>query len=91
MQNIHRYFLYIAVFIIGILGYDAWKALWFTDAATGHVSFGIGLGTLVLTANVVLLSGYTSAATPCVTWRADSWTGCLSRPSARRPTTVPVA
>jgi hypothetical protein len=59
MQNIHRYFLYLAVFIIGILAYDAWKALWFTDAATGHVSFGIGLGTLVLTANVVLLSGYT--------------------------------
>ena len=59
MQNIHRYFLYLAVFIIGILAYDAWKALWFTDATTGHVSFGIGLGTLVLTANVVLLSGYT--------------------------------
>jgi hypothetical protein len=34
-----------------------WKALWFTDA-TGAVSFGIGVGTIVLAVNVVLLSGY---------------------------------
>ena len=36
-----------------------WKALWFTDPATGATSFGIGVGTLVLAANVVLLGGYT--------------------------------
>src|SRR4030081_2494093 len=59
MQNIHRYFLYIAVFFVACLAYDVWKALWFEDAATGRVSFGIGLGTLVLAANVVLLGGYT--------------------------------
>ena len=41
-----------------ILAYDVWKALWFTDPATGAESFGIGVGTLVLAANVVLLSGY---------------------------------
>jgi hypothetical protein len=38
---------------------DVYKALWFTDAATGQKSFGIGLGTLVLTVNVILLGGYT--------------------------------
>jgi hypothetical protein len=41
-----------------ILAYDVWKALWFTDA-TGVVSFGIGVGTLVLAVNVVLLACYT--------------------------------
>ena len=58
LQNIHRYFLYL-VFIIWIfLVQDAWKALWFTDAATGETTFGIGVGTLVLILNVVLLGGY---------------------------------
>ena len=46
------------MFILLILAFDAWKALWFTDPANGTVSFGIGVGTLVLAANVLLLSGY---------------------------------
>jgi hypothetical protein len=45
------------VFLL-ILAHDVWKALWFADPATGQVSFGIGLGTLVLAVNTVLLSGY---------------------------------
>jgi hypothetical protein len=36
-----------------------WQALWFTDAATGEKSFGLGIGTFVLAINVVLLGGYT--------------------------------
>jgi hypothetical protein len=52
-QNIHRYFLYLAVIFIVLLAHDVWKALWFD----GH--FGIGVGTLVLAANVTLLSCYT--------------------------------
>jgi hypothetical protein len=59
MQNVHRYFLYVALAFIVILASDVWKALWFTDAATGKVSFGIGVGTIVLAINVVLLGGYT--------------------------------
>jgi hypothetical protein len=58
LQNIHRYFLYLALPFLGFLSYDVWKALWFADPVTGRVSFGIGLGTLVLAANVVLLGGY---------------------------------
>jgi len=59
MQNIHRYFMYIALLFIVFLSIDVWKALWFTDAGTGNKSFGIGVGTLVLAVNVVFLGGYT--------------------------------
>jgi len=59
LQNVHRYFLYLALFFIVILLYDVWTAFWFVDAATGRATFGIGVGTLVLAANVVLLGGYT--------------------------------
>jgi len=59
LQNIHRYFLYIAFIFLVILAHDAWNALWFRDPATGQTHFGIGVGTLVLTLNVVLLSCYT--------------------------------
>lgn len=58
IQNIHRYFLYLALIFILILGHDAWKAMWFADA-TGTEHFGIAVGTIVLTVNVVLLAGYT--------------------------------
>jgi hypothetical protein len=46
------------VAVLAVLFYDAWKAFWFADPATGRAQFGIGAGSLVLTANVVLLSGY---------------------------------
>lgn len=59
LQNVHRYFMYIALLFIVLLAIDVYKALWFTNPATNTVSFGIGLGTLVLATNVVLLSGYT--------------------------------
>jgi hypothetical protein len=59
MQNIHRYFMYIALAFIVFLSIDVWKALWFINPATGVKSFGLGVGTLVLALNVVLLGGYT--------------------------------
>jgi hypothetical protein len=58
-QNVHRYFLYLALAFLVVLSYDVWKALWFVDAATGRASFGAGVGTLVLLVNVILLGGYT--------------------------------
>jgi hypothetical protein len=58
MQNIHRYFLYFALIFIVVLAFDAWKGMWF-DNGTGGEEFGIGVGTLVLTINVILLGGYT--------------------------------
>jgi hypothetical protein len=59
LQNVHRYFLYLAIIFLFILSYDVWLAMWFTDPTTGGTEFGIGIGTLVLAANVVLLSSYT--------------------------------
>ncbi len=57
IQNVHRYFLYLALIFLVFLSLDVWNALWFTGA-DGQVAFGIGVGTLVLAINVVLLGGY---------------------------------
>jgi hypothetical protein len=59
LQNVHRYFLYVALIFIVLLLLDAWRGMWFANPTTGRVSFGIGVGTLVLLANVILLGGYT--------------------------------
>ncbi len=59
LQNVHRYFLYLGLFFIVLLTIDAIKSYWFTDAATGASGFGIGVGSLVLTVNVILLASYT--------------------------------
>jgi hypothetical protein len=53
LQNIHRYFLYLALIFIVILSYDAILATQFSDG------FGIGVGTIVMAVNVILLGGYT--------------------------------
>jgi hypothetical protein len=58
LQNLHRYMLYIAIVFIGFLAHDVYKGLWF-DGAAGTQEFGVGVGTLVLLINVVLLGGYT--------------------------------
>ena len=31
LQNVHRYFLYLALIFMFILAYDAWNAMWFAD------------------------------------------------------------
>ncbi len=66
IQNIHRYFFYVAMIFIVLLAIDAWNALWFDEhwhgralMGDGGVGFGIGIGTLVLTINVILLASYT--------------------------------
>ena len=58
LQNVHRYFLYIALPFLLILAYDVYHALWFSNGR-GGTRFGIGVGTLVLAANVILLASYT--------------------------------
>ena len=59
LQNVHRYFLYAAVIFLFILAYDAYKAFWFTDGITGARHFGIGVGSLIMVANVTFLTLYT--------------------------------
>ena len=66
-QNLHRLFIYPALALIVILSYDAiisfiWPVngvLPTGEMAPGAREFGIGVGSLVLTANTILLAGFT--------------------------------
>jgi hypothetical protein len=53
LQNFHRYLLLASFIFLIILWMDAIKAFFFDDG------FGIGVGSLVMLVNVILLSGYT--------------------------------
>ena len=59
VQNAHRYFFYVACVVSVLNTYDAIVAL---HSPTG---FGLGLGNLVLLANVVLLWAYTLSCHSC--------------------------
>ena len=58
MQNIHRYFLYVAVAFIALLSWDAFASLLHYNA-DGTRSFGFSVGSLVLFLNPIFLSLYT--------------------------------
>jgi len=58
-QNLHRYAFYLAVLFIVILTYDAVLAFRFANG------FGIGVGTVVMGGNVVMLAGYTFSCHSC--------------------------
>src|SRR5713226_274008 len=53
LQNLHRYFLYLAILFLCFLWYDAIKAFFFDG------KFGVGVGTLLMLANICLLTLYT--------------------------------
>jgi hypothetical protein len=59
LQNVHRYFLYLGLLFIVILLADAVSSFRFTDAS-GVTQFGIGVGSLLLTVNALLLAAYTT-------------------------------
>ncbi|MGH7814138.1 MAG: succinate dehydrogenase [Candidatus Binataceae bacterium] len=67
LQNAHRYFMYIALCFLPILSLDVYEAMWFTDRS-GVEHFGIGIGTIVLAVNVVLLAGYTLGCHSLRSW-----------------------
>ena len=52
-QNLHRYFMYLALIFVFILSYDAVLSFIFDDG------FGIGVGSLVLTLNAIFLASFT--------------------------------
>lgn len=60
MQNLHRYFFYAAALISLVNTYDAIYAFAKEDG-----SFGLGLGNVILVANVVLLWAYTASCHSC--------------------------
>ncbi|TMQ24127.1 MAG: hypothetical protein E6K82_09580 [Candidatus Rokuibacteriota bacterium] len=64
LQNFHRYTWYVAVIFIVLLTWDAILALRF-PAPGGGTQLGIGVGTLVMWANVILLAGYTFSCHSC--------------------------
>lgn len=59
LQNMHRYFFYLAILVMAFLTYDLVLAFLWEDAAGGAREFGIGVGTLVMLVNVVLLGAFT--------------------------------
>ncbi|MGH3358140.1 MAG: hypothetical protein ACRDO7_05020 [Nocardioidaceae bacterium] len=60
VMNAHRYFFYLAALFLLINIYDA--VLAFHGVGGG---FGIGLGTLIIVVNVVMLAGYTLSCHAC--------------------------
>lgn len=60
MQNVHRYFFYAALLVAAVLTYDTVIA--FHGSGGG---FGIGLGTVLMVINVVLLWAYTLSCHSC--------------------------
>src|SRR6202022_4039194 len=52
LQNLHRYFLYVGFIFLIFLWRDAFRAFFFSER------FGVGLGSLVLLCNVILLTVY---------------------------------
>jgi hypothetical protein len=58
LQNIHRYFLYLAVLFLLFLWKDAFDAFFFRGRL-GVLEFGVGVGSLMMLANVTLLTLYT--------------------------------
>ncbi len=59
LQNFHRYTWYVAVFFIVMLTWDAVLAFRFPEG------FGVGVGTVVMWLNVILLAGYTFSCHSC--------------------------
>ncbi len=72
MQNVHRYFMYFALLFLLALWHDSYKGFFFPVGEMGRylpaglgplpdqpVQFGIGIGTLVILFNTVMLSLYT--------------------------------
>jgi len=60
MQNLHRFFFYVVILISLLNTYDVVQAFRGPDG-----SFGFGLGTLIMLANVVLLWAYTASCHSC--------------------------
>nr|WP_244501245.1 hypothetical protein [Streptomyces sp. TP-A0874] len=89
LQNLHRYFFYAAVPVAGVLTYDTVLGFRDHDYEWGHM----GLGTLVMLANIGLIWAYTISCHSCrhiiggrlrhfskhpVRYRLWSWVGRLN-------------
>ncbi len=59
LQNLHRYFFYLATLVLAVLWYDTLKAFYFN----GHL--GVSVVSLIMLANVLFLSGYSFGCHAC--------------------------
>jgi hypothetical protein len=59
VQNLHRYAFYLAVLLVVVLAWDALLAFRFPQG------LGIGVGTVIMWVNVLLLAGYTFSCHSC--------------------------
>ena len=59
LQNVHRYTLYIGIIFIFLLSHDVYLATRWPGPAAPQQEFGIGVGTLIMAANVALVAAYT--------------------------------
>jgi hypothetical protein len=59
MQNVHRYFFYLATLVLAVLWYDAIRAFWFENG------FGVSVVSVVMLVNVLLLSAYSFGCHAC--------------------------
>jgi hypothetical protein len=84
MQNIHRYFVFFALILLGFHAQGAWKAFWFFDPAANTEKFGVGVGSIVLLCDVVFLSCYVLG---CHSLRHFAG-GCLDVLSGRKARTA---
>ncbi|HUU46505.1 MAG TPA: succinate dehydrogenase [Acidobacteriota bacterium] len=73
-QNLHRFFLYMALILVVLHVHHLWEALWWPVAGVsadgsllaGPHKFGIGVGTLFILVDVLLLAFYVFG---CHCWR----------------------
>ncbi len=77
LNNLHRFFFYLAVLVVAFLWYDAIRGFFY------HGSFGIGLGNAIMLINVLCLSAFTFG---CNSWRhiIGGKLNCFSCSSAAR-------
>lgn len=66
LQNVHRYTLYFALALLPFLYFDTFWAFFNINMETGESVFGVGLGSLMIMTNAILLTGYTLG---CHAWR----------------------
>ncbi len=82
LQNAHRYFFYPAAAFVIVLFFDGCRAFWFTGD-DGVTSFGVGLGSIILLLNAVLLGCYTFGC-HCFRHIVGGHLDCLAKARVRK-------
>jgi hypothetical protein len=82
LQNVHRYFFYVAVLFVIMLSYDGIRAF-FYETENGGLQFGVGLGSIILLVNAIMIGGYTFSC-HCSRHLFGGKHDCLSQAKVRK-------